>query len=313
MRRIMSLLSLVVLMASVAPAAFAEEPKHAYFTNSAGMKLHYMEMGKGTPVILIHGAGGSAQGNWFLNGIGQRLAKTNRVIAIDCRNHGRSDNAPAGATGSMATDVLELMKHLKIEKAHIGGYSMGGGVTLSLLASNPEVFISAIFGGSGIPEVDPEQIAKVPPDKQGGDAEEAEASRTMRERREPREAAVGNNAAGLRQRRAAAGRTATATGSQPAAAATTGQTAATQPAAATPRPARRRPQIDLTKITIPVLAFNGEFDRPNAKTHRMWRELRNFTNVVLPGKGHLTAIMHGYLPPQVTDSMVKFVTTNNPK
>src|SRR5262245_54563735 len=45
-----------------------------------GTKLHYVEMGKGTPVILIHGAGGSAIGNWFVNGIAPALAKTNRVI-----------------------------------------------------------------------------------------------------------------------------------------------------------------------------------------------------------------------------------------
>ena len=34
------------------------------FTTSDGTKLHYVEMGAGTPVVLIHGAGGSAVGNW---------------------------------------------------------------------------------------------------------------------------------------------------------------------------------------------------------------------------------------------------------
>ena len=57
-----------------------------------------------------------------------------------------------------------------------------------------------------------------------------------------------------------------------------------------------RTKIDLTKIKIPVLAINGEFDGPNAKTHRMQRELVNFKSVVLPGKSHLTAIMPGYIP-----------------
>ena len=38
----------------------------------------------------------------------------------------------------------------------------------------------------------------------------------------------------------------------------------------------------------------GEYDRPFAKTHRLWRELRDFTNVVLPGKSHLTAIVAGH-------------------
>jgi hypothetical protein len=52
-----------------------------------------------------------------------------------------------------------------------------------------------------------------------------------------------------------------------------------------------RGAVDLTKIKIPVLAINGEFDGPNAKTHRMKRELANFSAVVLPCKSHLTAIV----------------------
>src|SRR4029434_6761091 len=75
--------------------------------------------------------------------------------------------------------------------------------------------------------------------------------------------------------------------------------AATPAAAASttaPTPARTGPQLDLTKLNIPMLAINGEFDRPNAKTTRMAREVKNFTNVVLPGKSHLTAIMSGYMP-----------------
>jgi hypothetical protein len=61
------------------------------------------------------------------------------------------------------------------------------------------------------------------------------------------------------------------------------------------------------------MAVNGEFDRPIAKTHRMWRELRNFTNVVLPGKSHLTAIAAPYMPPEYPDSVVRFIRANDPK
>ena len=61
------------------------------------------------------------------------------------------------------------------------------------------------------------------------------------------------------------------------------------------------------------MAINGEFDRPNAKTHRPWRELRDFTNVVLPGKSHLTAIAAPYMPPQYLDSVVRFIDANDPK
>jgi pimeloyl-ACP methyl ester carboxylesterase len=69
----------------------------------------------------------------------------------------------------------------------------------------------------------------------------------------------------------------------------------------------------LTKITFPVMAINGELDRPLAKTVRMHRELRNFTNVVLPGKSHLTAIAAPYIPKEYEESVVKFINANDLK
>ena len=38
----------------------------------------------------------------------------------------------------------------------------------------------------------------------------------------------------------------------------------------------------------------------------------NFTNVVLPGKGHLSAVMEGFIPQEYVDAMVAFITANNP-
>ena len=70
--------------------------------------------------------------------------------------------------------------------------------------------------------------------------------------------------------------------------------------------------IDLTTLDIPVLAINGEFDRPIAKTHRMERELKSFKSVVLPGKSHLTAIMSGYMPQLYIDSLVSFINSHDP-
>jgi hypothetical protein len=62
-----------------------------------------------------------------------------------------------------------------------------------------------------------------------------------------------------------------------------------------------------------MIAINGEFDRPNARTARMAREVKNFTNVVLPGKSHLTAIASGYMPKEYLESLVKFINANDPK
>jgi pimeloyl-ACP methyl ester carboxylesterase len=287
--------SIVLCVLLTASAIFAADgkPAEADMTTSDGVKIHYYVMGKGTPVILIHGYTGTAWGNWFSNGIAQALAKNHMVVALDCRNHGKSDKPVANGPGK-AEDVIELMDHLKIKKAHIHGYSMGGGITGRLLTMIPDRMITAAFGGSGIPEADAEMRAKVPPDKQGADPQEAEASRTLRIHR-AMDLGMSKEEAEKQAATPPPPRT-------PAAAAT--------PAAT---PARSGPQLDLTKLNIPMLAINGEFDRPNAKTTRMMREVKNFTNVVLPGKSHLTAIMAGYMPKEYLESLVKFINANEPK
>ncbi|HEV8000339.1 MAG TPA: alpha/beta hydrolase, partial [Planctomycetaceae bacterium] len=253
----------LLLVAAAASPALAVEPTEGYFTAHDGVKIHYLEAGNkngpGAPVVLIHGFSGTALGNWFTNGIADALVGRHWVVAIDCRAHGKSDKPhdPAKYGPQMARDVIELMDHLKIEKAHIGGYSMGGMITGQLLASHPERFVTATFGGSGVPEVEQEWKDKVPADKPGPDPKEVEAREKLSGLpNQDREAL-----AAVRQSWNV-GRT----------------------------------KIDLTKIKFPVLAINGEFDKPNNKTHRMQRELVNFKAVVLPGKSHLTAIMPGYIP-----------------
>jgi pimeloyl-ACP methyl ester carboxylesterase len=287
-RKTLFIVPCLVLFAGVIFGADTK-PAEDYMTTSDGVKIHYYIMGKGTPVILIHGYTGTAWGNWFANGIAQALATNHMVVALDCRNHGKSDKPVANGPGK-AQDVVELMDHLKITRAHIHGYSMGGGITAQLLAMIPERFITASFGGSGIQEADPDLRAKVPPDKQGRDPQEDEASRTLRIHR----------AMDLgMSKEEAEKQAATPPPARPATA------AATAP--------RTGPQLDLTQLNIPMLAINGEFDRPNAKTTRMAREVKNFTNVVLPGKSHLTAIMAGYMPKEYPESLVKFINTNDPK
>jgi pimeloyl-ACP methyl ester carboxylesterase len=269
---------LLVLLASW--PVVAAEPKEGFFQTSDGVKIHYLEAGSrsapGAPVVLIHGYTGNARGNWFLNGVADALARRHWVVAIDCRGHGQSEKPhdPQKYGPHMVSDVIELMDHLKIDKAHVHGYSMGGMITGQLLATHPERFITAAFGGSGVPEVDSEWKAKVPADKEGPDPQEAEASQKLQ----------GNpdrDSEALRAVRAY------------------------------PWKAGERTKIDLTRITIPVLAINGEFDGPNAKTHRMQRELAHFQSVVLPGKSHLTAIMAGYIPPEYIASLVAFIDTND--
>jgi pimeloyl-ACP methyl ester carboxylesterase len=269
------LVASVVIVLSASAVRAADEPAESTFTASDGVKIHYLELGQGTPVVLIHGYTGTAHGNWFLNGVGQALAKKHHVVAIDCRGHGQSEkpHEPEKYGKQMVKDVVELMDHLKIPKAHVHGYSMGGFIVTQLLVMAPERFITASYGGSGVPEVEDAYKAQVPKDNPGPDPQEKEATATLLTNPQRDDKAL----AAVRQ-------------------------AWNQ---------NDRGAIDLTKIKIPVLAINGEFDGPNNKTHRMKRELADFEAVVLPGKSHLTAIMAGYIPQLYIDALVKFIDEND--
>ena len=48
----------------------------------------------------------------------------------------------------MANDIVRLLDHLGIARAHIAGYSMGGSIAIKLLSEHPERFLTAIIGGS---------------------------------------------------------------------------------------------------------------------------------------------------------------------
>lgn len=281
-------LAATFVFAATAFAASLDQPKEDYFTTSDGVKIHYLTLGgKGSWVVLIHGYTGNAEHNWFSNGIAAALAKNHRVVALDNRNHGKSDKPQLNGPGK-ASDTIELMDHLKIQKAHIGGYSMGGGITGQLLATHPERFITAHFGGSGIVETDPDWIAKLPPDKQGRDPQEDVVAKGLRI----------NHAMDNGMSRAEAEKLAeTPPAARPA------------PAPGAARPAG--PQIDLSKLNIPIIIINGELDRPRAKSMRAAREANQVEIVVLPRKSHLTAIAAGYMPKEYLTSLAGFIDTHD--
>jgi pimeloyl-ACP methyl ester carboxylesterase len=195
MRRIsrgLAAAAVAILLSAGFGALAAQEPTHDFFTTSDGVRIHYMMLGdEGSWVVLVHGYTDSAERMWFRTGIAQALAPNHRVVALDNRNHGQSDTPEPNGSGR-AEDVLELMDHLGIERAHIHGYSMGGGITGELLASHPERFITAGFGGSGIRESDPElaELAvSLDPDAPEPEGAAAAAFARLRERAASRNAA----------------------------------------------------------------------------------------------------------------------------
>ena len=134
-----------------------------YF-DSAGVRIHYTDEGRGTPLVLIHGFAINADLQWRSIGLTQTLSKDYRVIAPDLRGHGLSDKPrdPAMYGARMADDIVRLLDHLNIAKAHVVGYSFGGFVTLKLAAAHPERLLSAAVCGAGWekPSVDNQTFAE---------------------------------------------------------------------------------------------------------------------------------------------------------
>jgi len=135
---------------ALAPALAAAPAADDHF-DANGVNLHYVTLGTGDPVVLIHGLYSSERMNWELPGIVKRLATHYQVIALDMPGHGQSDKPDrADAYGlAMVDDVVRLLDHLKIRKAHVVGYSMGGMIAMKLLATHPDRVRSALVGGMG--------------------------------------------------------------------------------------------------------------------------------------------------------------------
>jgi pimeloyl-ACP methyl ester carboxylesterase len=121
--------------------------------DSNGVKIRYVTEGKGEPVVLIHGWmadssmwGRDSSGNTKLDTVG---AKGLQLIALDCRGHGKSDKPhdPAKYGPEMAADVVRLLDHLKIKKAHLVGYSSGAFIAGKVAATHPERVRSVVYAG----------------------------------------------------------------------------------------------------------------------------------------------------------------------
>ena len=150
-----SFLLAAVLSLLFIPSSLAEDS----FFDSDGVKIHYTVEGKGEPLLVIHGFSGSAQ---QMSGINKLLSNNFQVIAVDCRGHGQSEKPhDLDAYGmNMIEDQIRLLDHLKIKKAHVFGYSMGGAIAIGIVGFHPERVLSAIVGGAGW--IPPGQVREIP-------------------------------------------------------------------------------------------------------------------------------------------------------
>jgi len=116
------------------------------------------DVGDGPPLVLLHGLG-CGKRMWFHQV--RALRNRFRVIAYDQRGHGET-GAPAVATeysaAHLTRDLIGVLDALKIERAAIVGFSLGGGPALALAASKPDRVSRLILADVGAGADDPVKI-----------------------------------------------------------------------------------------------------------------------------------------------------------
>ncbi len=116
--------------------AMPGEPKDATFEEIAGARVRYRDVGKGPPVVMIHGFASSLE-TWET--VIPEVSKRHRVIALDLKGFGWTDR-PEGdySPTEQAKIVVGLMERRGVEKAAIVAHSWGSSVALALALHAPE-------------------------------------------------------------------------------------------------------------------------------------------------------------------------------
>ncbi len=119
-----------------------------------GYRAYVEEFGAGTPLLLVHGLGGTGTDIWKRQ-IAE-LATEFRVIAYDLRGSGQSEVTPGPYTIDLLTDDLRsLVDTMGLGRVTLMGHSMGGSIALSYASRHPQDVLAVV--GIGAPAELPEQ------------------------------------------------------------------------------------------------------------------------------------------------------------
>jgi pimeloyl-ACP methyl ester carboxylesterase len=101
-----------------------------------GVHMYYESHGTGTPLVLLHGGMLTIDINFA--GLIPTLARTHQVIGVEMQGHGRTADTDRTITpAALADDIVGLLDHLGIDRAHVLGHSMGAAVAIELAVNHP--------------------------------------------------------------------------------------------------------------------------------------------------------------------------------
>lgn len=116
-----------------------QHPPRGRFLEIDGVRLHYLERGNGSPVVLLHG-NGSMIDDWEISGVLDLAAKGHRVIAFDRPGFGYSAR-PRGRIWTAAAQgelLYQALNELGVERPVVVGHSWGTFVALSMAVAHPD-------------------------------------------------------------------------------------------------------------------------------------------------------------------------------
>jgi pimeloyl-ACP methyl ester carboxylesterase len=137
---------LAILLTAITWQASAQKPKSnmkapatSGYAPVNGINMYYEIHGEGDiPLVLIHGGGSTIETSFGI--LLPLLAPNHKVIAVELQGHGRtSDRNTPESFEQDADDVAALLKHLKVAKANIIGFSNGGTTTLQFAMRHPQL------------------------------------------------------------------------------------------------------------------------------------------------------------------------------
>jgi pimeloyl-ACP methyl ester carboxylesterase len=131
-----------------ATCASAQSAADVQAFDSGGVPISYIDRGSGQAVLLLHGFTRSFK-DWEAGLIPQLLTDGFRVIAYDARGHGASGkpDAPEQYGQEDVNDAIRLLDHLRIDSAHIVGYSRGASIASRIVTQQPRRARSVVLGG----------------------------------------------------------------------------------------------------------------------------------------------------------------------